>query len=470
MLRYVSRAVLVGFTAGAGLYIIANQLPNAFGMSRAQLAPIPETWPWLPNVPRMLTQLAMSLGYFNVAGFAICAGTLVSVMLLRRLDRRIPAELLLVVVAAAGMALVGGDRLGVQIVGDINPIPSSLPPLSMPSLSLGDVRLYAGGAVAGAILGMTEAVAIAKALAARTGSRLDVNREMVGQGLANITGAFTSSVPVSGSFTRSAVNHQAGAETRLAACFSGVACGIIIVGLARWAAYIPIPALAGIIINAAISLIRPSQIKRLICATRRDGVVLIITALATLSIKLEYAIYLGVLLSIILMIRRASFLQLVEMVPTGQGRFRENPVDQDTGKTPGVLLSLEGTVFFGVADELEQHLRQVCANGARVMILRLKRAHGLDVTVVDRIKQMADQFRGQGVVLLVCGLRPEMAALFDRTGLDQVIGNENLFLSDQDVFGSVQRATERARQIVGNDTTELFRKDRGDEGARADGV
>lgn len=459
IVRYVSRAVLTGFTAGAGVLIICWQIDKALGVQPAHEG---LGWP-LPIVVQRIVGLVRAGGGVSAASLAIAAGTIALVLLLRRIDRRIPAELICLVLAALIVAVGHAERLGVALIGQI---PRTLPPVSAPQFDWQSVRSFGGGAVALALLGMVQSVAIGKALAAKTGRRFGVNRELCAQGLANVAAAWTSGIPVAGSFVRSVLNSRAGARTRLAGAFSGLFVAATMLVLAGWARYVPLAALAGIIVCAAMDLIDLPEIRRLLGATRTDAAVLVITAAATLSVKLEYAIYLGVVLSAVLVLRQASSLHMVEMVWVGGGRFREQPVDQQTGSFPAVLLQIEGTLFFGVADELEARLRQIGSRGAKVIILRMKRAHDLDVTVADRLKQLADEFRSRGVALLLCGLRPEMRDLFDRTGLEEAIGSENLFVTDRDIFGSVQRAAARARQIVGQDFVgPVFRSDSQDEQA-----
>jgi len=452
LVRYVSQAVVVGFITGAAVLIIANQVHSVLG-----IRPTAAGWPtWTPVVLRQLEGVLADAGEANGRAIAVAVGVAIFVLVCARLDRRIPAAILAIGGAGLVVRLGGWTHGELELIGRI---PRSLPPLSRPWMTGQAIHAYAGGAVAIALLGVVQALTIAKSVAARSGQRIWPNRELIAQGLARIVGGLTSSIPPSASLGRTALNYQAGARTPIAAASSGLFVAAIVLAFAGWARWIPQAALAAIIICAAADAIDLGAIRRILTGTRADAAVLVITLIAALSIPLHYALYLGVAMSIILVVRQTSALQMAEMVSTGGGRFREIDVDEQTGTSPVVLLQLEGAVYFGVADELEAQLRQIASRGARVIILRTKRAHHFDATVAERLKRFAEDFRSRGGVLLLCGMRRELRDMLHRTGLDDAIGPRNLLLTDRDVFGSVRRALERARELLGGADRPLLRQD-----------
>ncbi len=309
-------------------------------------------------------------------------------------------------------------------------------------------RDYISGGVALALLGIVEAITAAKALAARTGDSLNVNHELVGQGLARIGAGFTSSLVPSGSQTRSMLNMMTGARSRMAQIFCGMFTAAIVLLLARPASYIPMPALSAVVIFSAIGLIDIAQIRRLLAGTRSDAIVLVATILSTIVLRLDHAIYFGAFLSVIVALQRTSRLVVSEMVLDADHKWHEHEPDKQTGRTAIVLLQLEGALYFGAADELVTYLRQVAAHGAKVIVLRLKRAHHLDATIAENLRNLARDWRKEGIQLILCGLRPDTLGLVERMGLYDAIGRDNLFVTDRAIFGSVRHAIARARQIA----------------------
>ncbi len=457
LVRYVSQAVIVGFIAGSALLIIADQVKSTLGTEPARVQ-LPA---WAPVIVKNLAPVLANAADANWRSILIAAGVFILVLVSGKLDRRIPAAIL--AIAAAG-AVVWMCNWSADDLRSVGPIPRSPPPLSRPSMTSEAVHTYFNGAVALALLGMVQSLTIAKSAAARTGQRVRLNRELIAQGLARIIGSFASSIPPSASLGRTALNYQVGGRTPIAAASSGLFVALIVLAFANLGTWVPHAALAGIIIYAACGAIDMRAIRRILTGTRTDGVVLIITLVATLWIRLHYALYVGVALSIIMVVKQTSTLRMSEMVSTGGGRFRETDVDERTGSTPVVLLQLEGAVYFGVADELEAELRQIASRGASVIILRTKRAHHLDATVAERLIQFAQSFRSSGGELLICGLRQELRDVLARTGLDEAIGKDNLLLTDEDIFGSVRRAIERAQLLIGS-SSPLIRREPAHENA-----
>jgi len=444
IIRYVSQAVLTGFLAAAGTLIIIGQLHNLIGVEqRLTDLPFPA-----PGALARLVGTAVEAGNANYRAVGISIACLALMWLIRRVDRRLPAALITLIAAGLAVALLGWTDGQVKLIKHIGRIPASLPPLSKPALSPAAWSQHLSGAAALALLGVVESLAVAKGLAARTGRNIDTNRELIGQGLARIAAGFTSGLVPSGSPTRSAINLMAGARTKVAQITSGVFTAVIVLLMAKPASYIPISALSAVVVYSASGLIDLKQIRRLAAGTRSDAVVLAATFIAAMVLRLDQAIYAGAVLSLVLALRSTSQLVVSEMVRGPEGHFHEWPFDEKTGTSGIVLLQLEGSLYFGAADELEACLRQVAQKQPRVVILRLKRAHHIDATVAERLRSLAAELSHRGITLLLCGLRPEVLDMLQRTGLAEALGEENLFLSDRDIFGSVRRALARARELA----------------------
>ena len=280
----VPHSVIVGFTAGAAVLIVNSQLGALLGLT-------------LPRGTSVLTNLhaaATQLGAVQLASVVAAAATVLAAVLWRPLNRYLPAMLVAVVVGtlvAHGVAawLPEWPRLAT-----VQPLPGALPPLSLPDLSIDTVRSLFGATLVMTLLGLTEAVAIAKTVARRYGDTLDGNREFIGQGLANLAGAFTSALPASGSFNRSGVNVEAGARTPLAAVFAAVLLVLILFFVAPWARWLPLAVIAGLLLVVAWGLIDGRETVRLWREEPVERVPLAVTLIGTVTLSLEWAILLGI--------------------------------------------------------------------------------------------------------------------------------------------------------------------------------
>lgn len=289
LVELVPHPVIVGFTAGAAVLIIASQLGAFFGVDLPRGASIVET----------VGALAARIGEANWGAVAAGLATMAAIRAWRPLNRWVPAMLAGVVVGSvAGFAL---QRLvpGVPPLDAVPALPGALPPPSMPDLSIDTLRKLFAATLVMTLLGLTEAVAIARAIAARDREPLDGSREFVGQGLANIAGSFASSFPTSGSFNRSGVNAGSGARTPLAAASAAVFLVLLLLLVSPLARFMPFAAIAGLLFVVAWSLIDRREIRRILVEEPWERVPLAVTFVATLTLSLEWAILLGLLTAMV---------------------------------------------------------------------------------------------------------------------------------------------------------------------------
>ena len=286
--HHISHSVVVGFTSGAAFLIAASQLKHFFGLKDV-------------TASGFFGQLSQTMTLLPQAQFQIAAvGTLalLAAIASRFIHRGIPHMIVGMVAAGFLAAWLGG----VPTVGEL---PAALPRLSVPSFDLAIWSQLGISAAIIAVLGLTEAIAIARSVALRSGQKIDNNQEVVGQGLSNLVGSFLSAYPSSGSFTRSGLNFDAGAKTPLAAVFASLFLMIILALIARWITYLPMAAMAGILFLVAWGLIDRKEIVAIFRGPRHELVVLMVTFVATLVVQLEYAVFIGIAVSLLL--RRFGF-------------------------------------------------------------------------------------------------------------------------------------------------------------------
>jgi SulP family sulfate permease len=439
MVRYVSRSVISGLVSGAGLLIFFGQMPAFFGI-HSQIAD-----PW-PGIVGPIQRVARYWHEFNPQAIALGLGVVAIVLAGRLINRFFPGYLVAVVAAAVAVGGLGWTHGPLPLIDNL---PPSFPSFSVPHLTWGLAEELFGGALALAIIGMLESVAIAKSIAVHTGEEISANQEFFAQGLKNFLSSFWHCIPGSGSFTRSALDHAAGAETRFAAVFNSLFVAAIFFLFGHWAHYVPRAALAGVLFVIAYGLIDWRYLLRLARTSREDTVVCLATFAATLLAPLEYAIFIGIFLNIGLFLRVSSRLHLHEMVQSpGGGAFIEMPIHDRSGHKQILFLQVEGNLFFGVADELQDRLTAVARTGVRVVILRLKRTHSIDATCLHVLEQFARQMRERNGYVILCGVRTELMDVLKGYGLVQLLGRENVFSSGSGVFESAKQALQRARKLV----------------------
>lgn len=437
---YISQPVVRGYITGAALLIAAGQLQNVTGTHGAN-----------GNLGEILLAWLKDLSHTNPLAAAFALGTLIVVVALRRLDNRIPGSIIAMIASIVVSHVLHLHDHGLRLVADLTPIPVGFPPFTMPQPTLW--ATLSAAAVACAVLSLVESSSVARALTTRSGQHLDLAAEFTGQGLANLSAAFFGGYPVSGSLGRSALNQQAGAESRLSAVFCGTFMLIVLLFLGPLVGRTPIASLAGLLLVLANDLVDRQHIKLILHGTLADRMAFIVTTLGTWILPLDEAIYFGVGISIVMFLRRARLLPVREMAIGEKGRFRE--VDRDSEEATRLcvsirIINLTGPLFFAVSGELENTLEKfIRDHKVRVLILRLRQAQYIDITTASVLATAAQKFASQGRTLMLLGLRHPILTLFDQTGLVEQVGRENMFPAQAGWFTAMELALRRALTLTG---------------------
>jgi len=422
--RYISQSVIVGFTVGAGTLLVLDQLKNLFGlkaMGNAHDHFLLQFW-------STMTQG----GPVHAETLYIGVGTITLVIALRWLKgqlgwRLAPDLLIVVIVASAVVAWLGLDAKGVKVVGEI---PAVFPSFRAPTLDVARMRDYASGAFAIAVLGLLEAISMAKNIAAQTGQKLDMNQQCLSEGLANFTGSFFQCMPGSGSLTRSAINQQAGAASQWSGVVSAAAVAGIMLAFAPYARFIPRPALAGILLVSAWYMIDWRALTYHLRATPFDAAIVAVTAVSAVAISIEFCILIGIFMSFVLTVPRAGRMLFTEFVVADDGAIYERLQDDEVCKRL-LIFGLEGELFFGSSSALEHHFEYIDSrldDDTRVVVLRVKRVRNPDAVGLSLLEAFLDRLRAQGVRVALCGVRADLHAAMMKTGLVDRLGKSEVFL------------------------------------------
>jgi len=346
LVNFISHSVVVGFTAGAALLIAAKQLKHFFGVEMDSGG----------HFHDILIAFGNHVSEINPSATAVALSTLLIGIAVKRWLPRFPYMIAAMIggslVALALDYLQGADAAGIATVGAL---PASLPPVSAPALTLSNIKHLAPSALAVTLFALTEAVSIGRSLAVRGGYRIDGNQEFIGQGLSNIAGSFFSGYVATGSFNRSGVNYEAGARTPLAAVFAGFLLMAIVLLVAPLASYLPTAAMAGVLFLVAWGLIDFEEIRHILHASRRETGVLAVTFFSALFLELEFAIFAGVLLSLVLYLDRTSKPRIVTLAPDPSQSDRDLSSNPSLPQCPQLrIIRIDGSLFFGSVAHVEQ--------------------------------------------------------------------------------------------------------------------
>jgi SulP family sulfate permease len=427
-LAYIPWPVIEGFTLGIAVIIFLQQVPAALGVER----------PEGENTAAIAVRAVADAAGSTVGPTLLLVAVVVAVMLAApRLHRSLPASLL-AIAAATGLAQAAG--LDVATIGTL---PSALPSLDVPSVPLGEVRGYVGAALAVAALAAIESLLSAKvADGMADGRRHDPDRELFGQGAANVLSPLLGGMPATGAIARTAVNVRAGAHTRVAAAVHSLVLVVVVLAGAGLVAHIPLAALAGVLMVTAVHMVEVRNVRAVLTSTRSDAVVLTLTAVATVAFDLIVAVEVGVALAAAFALRNVARTSVATVVPLD--------VEVDDERERALLREhivayrIDGALFFGAAQRFLVDLTQVA--DVEVVILRLPDLQVLDATGARALGSIIEDLEHRGITVLLKGPRPEHERLLRSVGaLDRLAHEHHLFTDLDDAIAHARTHLARRR-------------------------
>ncbi len=431
--NFISPAALFGFTSGAAVLIGVNALPDLLGLPKAAV----------PGAGALLLHVLRELPSAQPAALAVGGVTLATTLVLRRWRPQWPGMLLgLAAGTAAVLATLAltpgtGSELGTAVrqLRTVGQIDVPWPRFDVPQISWASLSELLGISFSLTIVALGQAISIAKAVAAKSGQRIDANREFRGQGLSNIVGGFFSCYVSCGSMNRSMPNFQAGARTPLAAVFSALLLLALVAVSAQLLAQIPMAALGALLALVAVSLLEVPRWRQLFTLSRTEFAVAAATLLATLTIRLEMAILLGTLLSLMSFLYRTSRPAMRTMgfdstQPDRQFVVLDDEHTQTLPECPQLkLLRMEGEVYFGatqhVADTL--HALRNAPHPQKHLLVMGKSMNFIDLAGAELWEAELNARRAMGGDLYFHRPRPEVIQMWQTTGFTRVLGPEHQF-------------------------------------------
>jgi SulP family sulfate permease len=428
-LAYIPWPVIEGFTVGIAAIIFLQQVPAALGV------PKPEG----ENTAFVAVKALRALpSDGNGAALLIVALVAAIMVVTPRLHRSIPSSL---VAVGAAVLVTAATNLDVDTIGTL---PNSLPMPSVPSVSVGRASELLSAAIAVALLGALESLLSAKVADGMADTRHDPDRELFGQGLANLASPLFGGMPATGAIARTAVNVRAGARTRLAALVHAlVLVGVVYLG-GELVAEIPLAALAGVLMVTALRMVELHNVRAVLRSTRSDAIVLAMTAGATVAFDLIVAIEIGVAVAAVLALR--SVARATTATVEGAELLDTAEVDDDARQAlltkHIVTYRIDGALFFGAAQRFLTELTAV--SDVRVVILRLPQVQVLDATGAQALGEIVTELERRGITVLLKGPRPEHLRVLRAVGaLDRLAHENHVFASLDDALQHAHRHVDR---------------------------
>jgi SulP family sulfate permease len=412
-INFFSHAVISGFTSAAAIVICLSQLAPLLGMTvSTQHSTIP-----------LLKEALRHAGETHGIALAMGIASILVQFLFKKTMPRFPAPLLVVAGSTLLVYALRLDQGGLPIVGNV---PKGLPAFSLPAWSLQSLRLLLLPALSILFVGFMESISVAKFIAAKEKDKIDSNQELKGLGLANVAAGLFSGYAVTGGFSRTAVNYQAGARTGLASIISAGVILLVLVFFTPLFHYLPKSVLASIVIVAVVGLIDVKGMKRLFKLKRVDGWTLVITFIATLTIGSEQGILIGMIFSLLVFIWRSSHPHAAELgYLEKEGIFRNAKRFPEVKRHPEVLiLRPDASLYFANMGFFEDLLRKSLAEkpDTRWVVIDLSGVNDIDAVAIDALEGIIETYRSQDIQFLFTGMKGPVRDLVAKAGWKEKYG------------------------------------------------
>ena len=440
LINFLSYPVLRGFINAAAIIIGLSQLPAMLGLK-------------LKNSTHFLSDVLHVVEHadkMHTLSLAFGAGALLALALMKKFTPKLPGVLIVVAVATYLSYLIGFEADGGTVVGNI---PKGLPSFSMPDMNWRASMHMLPAAFVIAIISFMEAMSSSKIIAIKTRTHWDENQELIGQGFAKVMAAFNHSMPVSGSFSRSALNLASGAKTGMSSVFSALLVLLVLLFFTSSLYHLPKPVLAAVIMMAVFSLLNFETIKDAWVANKLDGVTAVITFVATLLFapNIQNGILTGIILSLMLFLYRTMKPHIAILGQDKQGVLR-NARRFNLPKLHPKLTAIrfDGQLYFANVAYFEESVLFLVGNDPdlKVILVVCSGINGLDASGVEMLNNLLERLNQAGITLAFSSMKENVADVMQRTGLLEKIGSENIFISERN---AIKLLTERLGESTAPD-------------------
>ena len=421
LIKYIPRPVTIGFTAGIAVIIFTGQIGNFFGLTGMKSHEY-----FIDNIREIAMQFN-TISFYSVIIALIC---LTVQLLTPKILPKVPGALVGIVVSSIIAALFFSGQVA-TIGSTYGAIPSTLPEFQIPEITLEKIYLLLGPAFVIAMLGGIESLLSAVVADGMTNSKHNSNKELVGQGIANIVTPFFGGIPATGAIARTATNIKSGAVSPMSGVIHGVVVLLTLLVFAPFAVHIPLASLAPVLMIVAWNMSERKHFAHIMKLKSGDSLVLAITFLLTVFTSLTNAVVVGLLLAVVLFAKRMSdMLVVTKVLPDHEepnGKVLPHVV-KPTHDCPQVsIYTIEGPLFFGAAQTFEQSILSSINYRPNVLILRMGKVPFIDTTGEEYFRNIVRDFKGQGGIILVTGVSDRLKTILDQNGLSKEIGEGNFY-------------------------------------------
>ena len=423
LVNFVSHSVIIGFTAGAGILIAVKQLKHIFGIKV----------PLGSSFNEILTHIFTHLNETNFFVLGVALGTLLIAILIKKFLKPI-SKLYMLIAMILGSVItffIGGNQYGIETVGYV---PSNLPPFRIPDFNFEDMQMLSPGAFTLALLGLVEAVSIGRSIALRSHQKLNNNQEFIGQGLSNIVSSFFSSYVSSGSFTRSSVNIDAGAKTPLSGIISAIGLILVVLFFAEYAAFLPIPAMGGIIILVGYNLIDFEHIKQIYKSSGKELLILSVTLIGTLFFDLVSALLAGIITSFFFYLERTSKPNIAVMALNNSGKLVNKIRDDEAKECSNLkIIRIDGSIYFGSIEAISDYLNKLYEeNKIQYILIKAKGINFIDLAAAEWLTNEILKWQKNRGGIFIAGLKIVSQDVLRKGGFVEKVG-AHIFYKDSQI-------------------------------------
>ncbi len=426
VIKFIPYPIVVGFTAGIALTIFPTQINDFLGLGLRDIPGqfIPKWGMFLSNLDRI-----------DLPTLGVAVAALLIIIVMPRISKKLPGALIAIIIVTAAAYLLQqftGGQFSVETIGDrFGDMATDLPTPHGFTLNMATINMLLPSAFTIAVLGAIESLLSATVADGITGSRTNSNTELIGQGLANLTVPFFGGIPVTGAIARTMTNITNGGRTPVAGIVHALVLLLIFLFLMPLINYIPMACLASVLIVVAYNMSGWRTVVGIMHAPKSDISVLVVTFLLTVIFDLTIAIEIGLLLAIVLFLRRV--MENTE-IKAYSDRLDVNDGDDTATSTHEVLnvargvsvYEIDGPFFFGVATKFDEMMRMSMANKPIVRIIRMRKVSFIDATGLHNLELLIKASQSEGIHVVLSGVKPNVRTVLEHAGIDRLIGADHI--------------------------------------------
>ena len=437
IISFLSKPVIIGFTSAAAVIIGLSQLKYILGIELSQSN----------QLHIFIQSLINSNSSLHFMTIIISITSLVFILLIKKLNRKIPSALIAVILGILWVYFNGLDKQGVSVVGVI---PEGLPSFQTPSFEVGSLKKLFPTAFTLALVAFMEAISIGKTMEEKHKNYvIDPNQELIALGSANIIGSFFQSYPTTGGFSRTAVNDQAGAKTGVAALVTALTVAIILMFFTHWFYFLPKAVLASIIITAVINLVDFKFAIRLYKKRKDEFVILVITFLATLFLGITEGILLGILISLLLLVYRASMPHYAFLGRIGNTNYFKNVnrfPEEIIQREDLIILRFDAQLFFGNIQFFKELVLNTIKEKEKVVkgfVINARAINYIDSTASEQLYDLILSLQKKGIRVMVVGAIGPARDIILKSKIIKILKKQNLFITSGDATDDFDGITKK---------------------------